>query len=35
LPDDVARYKSIYPYRETVLSWLDGVIDEYADAGAT
>lgn len=34
LPDDVARYKSIFPYREAVLSWLDGVIDDYADAGA-
>jgi len=33
LPDDVARYKSIYQYRETVLSWLDGVIGDYADAG--
>lgn len=24
LPDDVARYKSILPYRERVLAWLDG-----------
>jgi hypothetical protein len=23
LPDDVARYKSILPYRERVLTWLD------------
>jgi hypothetical protein len=32
LPDDVARYKSIYAYREAVLSWLDGVIDSYDGA---
>jgi hypothetical protein len=25
LPDDVARYKSIYPYRESVLAWLESV----------
>jgi hypothetical protein len=23
LPDDVARYKSIRPYRESVLAWLE------------
>lgn len=32
LPDDVARYKSIYPYREAVLAWLNGVIRDDADA---
>ena len=35
LPDDVARYKSIYPYRDAVLSWLDGVVDDYPDEGVS
>jgi hypothetical protein len=26
LPDDVARYKSILPYRERVLTWLDQLV---------
>jgi hypothetical protein len=25
LPTDVARYKSIEPYRESVLAWLDQI----------
>ena len=31
LPDDVARYKSIYAYRDAVLAWLERVIAGAAD----
>lgn len=34
LPDDVARYKSIHPYREAVLSWLGDVVASYDTDGA-
>ena len=32
LPDDVARYKSIYAYREAVLAWLAVVVADSSDA---